>query len=313
MMATNIRSKVSALIFVTAVSISAQAKNGFYATHFPWDTSSVNFVMGPQGLQAAPAPAPGNLIYYGGPVISNVKAYAVFWGPNVNADVQQKIGGYYKAMSNSSYLDWLDEYSTFGQAVDGRAGTKQHIGRGAFVKSVMITPIDVRTEIDDVDIQAELKKQISAGVLPKPDTNSLFMLYFPPGMTITASGMKSCSAFCAYHGFSGTPETEHFYYGVMPDIGGACSFGCSASSTPFDSMTAISAHEFIEAITDPFPTPGSNPAYPQAWNTVDGSEIGDMCATSGNSILAAGAVNYVVQSEWDNSKNACTVSDWVSN
>jgi len=162
-----------------------------------------------------------------------------------------------------------------------------------------------------VDIQAELQKQIDAGVLPKPDDNTLFMTYFPPGMTITASGMASCEAFCAYHGFKGAPDTAHFFYGVMPDLGGACSLGCAAAPTPFDSMTTISSHEFTEAIDDPFPTPGSNPAYPQAWNTVDGSEIGDLCTSTNNNLIVPGG-KFIVQSEFDNSKGACTTSAWKS-
>ena len=74
----------------------------------------------------------------------------------------------------------------------------------------------------------------------------------------------------------------NIFYGVMPDLGGACSFGCGFHMNQFDSASIISAHEMIEAVTDPFPTPGSNPAYPQAWNTTDGSEIGDVCAFTEN-------------------------------
>ena len=50
---------------------------------------------------------PQNVVYYGEPVLSNVKIYAVFWGATVNAEVQAEIGDFYTAISNSTYLDLL--------------------------------------------------------------------------------------------------------------------------------------------------------------------------------------------------------------
>lgn len=285
-----------------ASSMQVEAKNGFYPTNF--NRSELGTLL------AAEAPVQSKLVYYGGPVISHVKAYAVFWGPNVNANVKSNIGEFYSTVTNSSYLDWLDEYNTTINAQDGRAGTQQHIGRGTFAGAITITPANTATTIDDVDIQAEIQHQIDSGKLPKPDEDTLYMTYFPPGITITAAGMKSCSEFCAYHGFKGAPDTAHFYYGVMPDLGGACVFGCGFAN-PFNVMTAISSHELMEAITDPFPTPGSTPAYPQAWNTTDGSEVGDLCAGSNNTLAAAkSGKTFTVQSEWDNNANACTTASW---
>ena len=122
--------------------------------------------------------------------------------------------------------------------------------------------------------------------------------------------MQSCAQFCAYHGFNGTPQSAHFYYGVMPDLGGACSFGCGFGAR-FDNVTSISTHEFCEAVTDPFPTPGSNPGYPQAWNDNQGSEVGDLCADSSDT-LRAGNKSYKVQSEYDNATASCTSRTWTA-
>lgn len=293
---------LSLITVMFAIPFFAEANNGVYAVRFPQNRAAA--------VEAAPTH--GNLLYYGGPVISHVKTVVVYWGSRVDPQITQNIGGYYTAMANSTYLDWLDEYATLGTAVDGRKGTQQHIGRGKFVAEVTITPSNPSTRIDDVEIATELQAQIDAGHLPKPDADTLFMTYFPPGVTITVDGMQSCQDLCAYHSFKGAPDTAHFYYGVMPDLGGACAWGCGFGTTRFDSVTAISAHEFMEAITDPFPTPGSNPAYPQAWNTTDGSEIGDICASSGNNSLAAGKLTYAVQSEWDNKSASCTRSNWTS-
>lgn len=139
------------------------------------------------------------------------------------------------------------------------------------------------------------------------------MIYFPRNLTISAFGSTSCTDFCAYHSSSGTPSTFHFFYGVMPDINNSgCDMGCAYGMDFISSMTVISSHEFTEATTDPFPAPGNQVVWPQAWNAVDGSEIGDLCA-GGNSVLNVGPSNsYSVQSEFDNSKNGCSSNTWSS-
>lgn len=251
--------------------------------------------------------------YYGGPVISNAKVYVVFWGDKINADIKKDIAAFYSSVTNSTYMDWLDEYNTFGNALDGKPGTKQHIGRGQNMGTIVIKPKNTKRSVSDEEIQAELQNQIAAGVLPKPDDNTIFMTYFPKNMSVSAFGMHSCQDFCAYHGFNGTPDRDHFYYGVMPDISGSCFNGCGYASNVFGAETAISTHELIEAVTDPFPTPGTQAAYPQAWNDRQGAEIGDICAGSNNTLKALSSKrSFIVQSEWDNNDNKCTSKTWES-
>jgi hypothetical protein len=173
-----------------------------------------------------------------------------------------------------------------------------------------IEPAATKGTIDDVDIQAELQHQVDIGELPRPDKNTLYMVYFPPNLTITSFGATSCVDYCAYHFFKGLPNIDHIIYGVMPDISApACFAGCSSTPDLFGTVTSISAHEFAESITDPFPTPGSNPSYPQAWNTIDGFEIGDLCVFSNNTLITPQRT-YVVQSLWDNFANGCTSRTW---
>src|SRR4051794_18927673 len=53
------------------------------------------------------AAASAKLVYYGGPVISNVKIVSVFWNSSVQS--QSTINGFYTAVTNSAYFDWLSE------------------------------------------------------------------------------------------------------------------------------------------------------------------------------------------------------------
>jgi len=260
----------------------------------------------------SPSPSPaasGGLLYYGGPVIAHAKVYAVFWGDGVDPETKANIGPFFANMLDSTYLDWLSEYDTNGTAVDGRAGTHQHIGRGSFAGTRTIQPANASTSLTDADVQKELDGQIAAGKLPPADDDSLYMIYFPRGISISIEGQRSCSSFCAYHeGFKSPRNGQGTYYGVMP----VCGFGCGFGGSTFDSLSIVSSHECMEAITDPFPTPGDKPAYPQAWNDAGGQEIGDLCAQGSSTVTGHGLTN-AVQWEWDNSINGCNQGPWRQN
>jgi hypothetical protein len=286
-----------------AAQAAVAAPNGMYYTQ------QMAEKMKPSSSQLA---GQGNLLYYGGQVISHVKVYAVMWGPNVQSTVTSNVSGFFTAVTNSTHFDFLEEYNTKNiKAQDGRDGTNQDIGRGSFGGLYTITPANTSNKLQDTDIEAELEAQITAGKLPKNDDNSLYMTYFPPGVSITIDGQTSCQAFCAYHMGFVSKTLGNVFYGVMPDLGGACSFGCGFQMNPFDSVSIISAHELVEATTDPFPTPGNTPAFPQAWNTTDGSEIGDVCAFTENQLTTPNQT-YKVQGEWDNASKACTTQAWQS-
>jgi len=291
------------VIVIFSFSIVSNAKYGFFPTKF---STSAN------PLTPVPSAAKQTLLYYGGPVISNVKIHVVWWSDYVNPQTQDFVPGFYSALTNSNFMDWLDQYNTFATPVTNVGGTKQHIGRGQYTGATTIKPFNHSPNIDDSEIQIELAKQIQAGQLPPPDDNTLYMIYFPRAYQITAFGMSSCVNFCAYHSSHGTPTTPHFFYGIMPDIHNTgCDMGCAYASDDIRSLSTISAHEYTEAITDPFPAPGNTVVWPQAWNTVDGSEIGDLCA-GGNDALVAGKESYTVQCEFDNSHNNCTNRTWTS-
>lgn len=254
----------------------------------------------------------GNLLYFGGAVVSNAKIYSVYWGSNVDSQVKSQMGAFYKALITSDHMDWLTEYNTNINAKDGRKGTQQTIGRGSFGGDYLISPMNTKSKLDDQDIRVELEAQITAGKLPVPDANSLYMIHFPKGISITIEGATSCQQFCAYHEGFTSQKYGSVIYGVMPDLGsGMCSFGCGFAGSTFDSTTVAASHEVMEAITDAFPTAGSNPAYPQAWNTSDGNEIGDLCAST-SSTLKTNSMAYTIQGEYDNASSSCKTGSYSS-
>ncbi len=243
------------------------------------------------------ATAGTTMLYYGGPVLANVNTVAVIWGGGVAATTVSRIGPFLKALPNSTYLDLLTQYSTTLTAVNGNPGTNQAIGRGTYGGQFKISPTNTALALTDKAIRIELAAQIKAKHLPASNANTLYMVYFPQTITITTGTAQSCVAFGAYHSaFFTKTIANNVYYGVMPDCGGG-----------FNAISVTSSHEFAEAVSDAIPTPGSHPAYPQAWNTSNGYEIGDLCEGH-NATLAAAGKNYIVQQEFDNSKKACATA-----
>lgn len=245
------------------------------------------------------------LEYYGGPVLANAKAYAVMWGPNVNEEVESKIGGMLTTTLNSSYMDMLTQYSTSINAVGGQPGTNQSIGRGTFGGTTQIQPGNTKLDLDDTEVGAELERQIDEGKLPKPDANSLYFLYFPPGVSITIDGAKSCEVFCGYHHSVKTQRYGQVYYSVQPDLGGACAMGCGVANSMFENMTVITAHELTEAVTDPAVEGSADFGPPIGWVTNEGMEIGDLCASELTSVTGRNGTTYRLQQAFDNTIRRC--------
>jgi hypothetical protein len=246
--------------------------------------------------------ASGEMEYFGGTVFSQVEVVSVMWGSDVNATTVAEIPDFSAAIVNSTFIDQLGEYSTKHQkTVNGHKGSRQTIGRGTFFGQVQITPKNQNTTLTDRDIQKELAYQIKTGALPKRGPNVLYMVYFPADIIIDLQGALSCQSFGAYHSASSKKETStNIFYAVEPD----CNSG-------FNFITYAASHEFAEATTDNIPTPGSNPKFPQAWNSSDGYEIGDLCeGRSGN--LTDKTRSYQVTQVYLNSLAGCSTGNYTS-
>ena len=244
--------------------------------------------------------ATGEMEYFGGSVLSNVKVVSVMWGPNVNQQTVNGMPGFLSAIVNSTYVDQMSIYNTHLRGLHHK-GTHQKIERGTFVGQVVITPRNTGTQLTDKMIHKELEYQIGIGALPMNDLNTLYMIYFPNNITITLGHAVSCQSFGAYHFATSRKVTpSNIFYGVMPDCGYS-----------FNDHTIISSHEYAEATTDNIPTPGSNPVYPQAWNTSDGFEVGDLCeGTEGQ--LTDGSKTWYVQEIYLNNLNGCGTANFKS-
>jgi hypothetical protein len=273
--------------------------------------------LGPVGFAA---PAGAHLTYFGGPIISNVHVVQVLYGSgSYNAQVagssSPTMGNFYGDITgaNSGYVSLLTQYNT---TVSG--GTNQTIGNGSFDGLFQISPSagNNGSTISDAQIQSELLAQITAGHLPAPildaagNVNTLYMIFFPPGKTITQGGSSSCVAggFCAYHGTtSSLLNGKNVLYGVMPDMQtGLCATGGCGSSSVFGNYTSVTSHELTEAITDADVGIATVFGPPLAWYDMNNGEIGDICNGQQGSYTANGTT-YTIQLEFSNAANNCVL------
>ena len=257
-----------------------------------------------------------NLVYYGGPVLSHVKVSIVYWGSDVDPQTVAGMGGFFKMVTSSSMLDWLNRYNTNIKAQDGREGTHQQIGRGSVTGEFTIQPHNTAAQMTNNQVAAELETQIGEGKLPTPDSDMIYMVYFPKGIILTLDdGSQSCQAWCADHEGFRSSKVGSFAYAMMPDIGSGtgCDIGCGYGDSPLSSLGVISSHELVEAITDPLCPPMGQPnAYPAGWVNPSQQEIGDLCAGEPYTKISSSSATYEVQQEWDNSTGACSTGPWTA-
>lgn len=322
------------LLMILSTAILGQAQSVDNAEQTPTNAQAGNPLKVPMRIVAyrdphaktgatvgvAAAPAGAHLTYFGGPVISNVHVVEVLYGsgsylPEVAGTTTPNMETFFSDLTgtNSGYVSLLTQYDT-----PASGGTDQTIGNGTFDGLFQIVPSSGNdgATIDDTQIQTELLAQISAGHLPGPvfdaagNVNTLYMIYFPPGKTITLGGSQSCVAggFCAYHSTtSNTFEMKDLLYGVIPDLqSGSCSVGCGTSSA-FGNYTSVSSHELTEAITDADVGIATVFGPPLAWyDMADNAEIGDLCNGQQSSYVANGTT-YTIQLEFSNAANNCVL------
>ncbi|MEI8124723.1 MAG: autotransporter outer membrane beta-barrel domain-containing protein [Parachlamydiaceae bacterium] len=272
---------------------------------------------GQAGLQSNSSLAsPHSLTYYGGPVMSNCQPVSVLWGPHVNSTVAANMPTFLTDLVTSQWIDGISsDYST--TKVSPLPANPQLIGRGNSVPQYVITPSKcpggAKCTVTDTQIQAEINAQIKAGHLPAPKVdkygkaNTLYVVDFPPGVTISAFGSKSCvgGGFCAYHGTGKTNSGVIYTYAVQPDFStGGCTSGCG-SGTMLQNQQSVHSHELAESVTDPYVGYSTTYSPPLAWYNPSYGEIGDYCQSAGQATVVLNGHTCTVQKIWSNSQGQC--------
>ncbi|KAJ3212860.1 hypothetical protein HDU82_004773 [Entophlyctis luteolus] len=225
--------------------------------------------------------------------MTNVEVTAIFYG---NSTLYQKdLVSYYNWIVTSTYMTTLGLYGT----------TAYPVGTGKYITSIVYTPSSSSTTVDDdLDIQPMLLTLKEAGTI-NPNNNSLYMIHFPPGMSVTFQGYTSCAQFCGTHNSiystSANGQPLLLSYAIIPDQSGDCNGSCGYGATVLANLQSVSSHEFAESILNPGIGVATDYAPPLGWYNGDVGEIADICDAIQDTISDSSGNTWTVQKLWLNS------------
>jgi hypothetical protein len=206
-----------------------------------------------------------------------------------------------------------DKYRAFDDAiVKGAWWTQVMTGFGVSagtggIYAELPNTLPTATPFSDDDIQALIKAKVKDLTLPAPDKETLYVMYFPPGITLTKTNGDGCKVWGGYHkdvaveapGDAGVVDVA---YAVIPH----CQFPTDVTKN-FVQTTVTASHELAEAASDPLVTiqPAfnldSNDAWVPSYYAGGYPENGDLCGEVADFFVEGG---YSVQRIWSNSAAA---------
>ena len=237
----------------------------------------------------------------------DVKAVLVNWGPNVDTGSQAADQGFLQDFASMSGKpgNVMAVAAQYSDASGPAANTLAY--RGQYT----ITPSTSATTVTNAQIGTELANQVGAGHLPTPETDAsgtpdtVFVVNFPPGVTIDLSGAKSGQQFCAFHA-SKVIGTAHTPYVVLPDFNNASfKLGCSDGNY-IHGQTGFLSLTLLHAKTNPLLSETNGVlGAPAAWFTSGLGGIGDICGAPVLTTNTIGADTWYVNKAWINNQAAC--------
>jgi hypothetical protein len=177
------------------------------------------------------------------------------------------------------------------------------VGAATIASAVDVTTTPAAT-MTDAEVASWLASQLD-GTHPEwgatddaTIAQSLYVLFFPASTTITfgPGGFASCTTFAGYHEDARLADGRRFAYAIMPL--------CPARlPSAFDSLTAVTSHELVEAATDPYPNTssafGDVDEADVAWSICGfGGEIGDLCEARQDNFFYPSDIGYRIQRSW---------------
>lgn len=227
----------------------------------------------------------------GGPVIAHPKIALVFYPGYA---YQHDLETFADSVGATSY--WTAATSEYG------------IGPLSFTQSYVLSDEAgaAPTTISDAQIDAFMNAQLAAGTFGTPDPQTIYTIVYPQSTTITmqngplGSG-SSCTSFGGYHSDT-TVNGQNYAYAVIPTC---ANFGALQG---LDGVTGATSHEWIEAVTDPYPSTnnGQDAAYSGVdddhfvWEVMGGGEAGDLCVQESGAFFKPMGLGYMVQRTWSN-------------
>ena len=223
----------------------------------------------------------GNLIDHGGAVLATPTAVPIFWGSFDATTVSDAPAGIHAFLSDlvkSSYLNIASQYM-----------------RGAGLPNMTVARALIDTS--PPPSHSPSVATIAAEVLHEVQTLDPGAVYL-----VYTSNFPKGGSFCAWHSAATTTSGITFQVAYLPNVANVA--GCAAStatniySPGTQALADDTAHEFMEAITDP---------HLDAWYDKSGQEIGDKC-NNPTFPISFGNDTWQLQDEWSNASTSCVAS-----
>src|ERR1700730_866879 len=289
-----------AVILLPAVTMLASRAGGQAASgaqlHIQGSQRTRGATSAAAAAASAPAANPPNMVDNGGTVIPTSTTYAIFWGKpsDFPSDAVQGIDDFLRDLDGSDYLGIADQYMR---------GNKAHtrFGGNLFDYSPP-APFDAQGTANP--LANELLNVLQAYGM-SPDLTAVYLVY-----TSNYPSIAEQFGFCAFHAYvyETDPSIPVANIAYVPNTAAAqesCGldlyaedpfFSPDAYSRGTRSMVSMTAHEFMETITDP---------NLPAWYAPNGNEIGDPCIYIFQTNVPIEDDKWRIQEIWSNQAGGC--------
>ncbi|MDQ2895855.1 MAG: EXORDIUM family protein [Actinomycetota bacterium] len=276
------------------------------------------------------------VVYHGGRVMRDVTIHTVFWAPpGYHFDGSPGAGAAgYEAMVKQFVSDVAHDsaaptgiFSTLTQYHDGAGAGATAVHYDPAVDSVDLTapypaprkqcasPSSVATCVTDVQIQTALDQLIATSAPSARGLGNLWFVLLPPDVdSCISAGSCATNAFAGYHSLFDLGHGPTVYAPIPdPLVELTPGPGSDPQGNPeAESTLQTIAHEYHEAVTDPYGT---------AWLDPNGFETGDKCENGPQQSTPLGYApdgspynqiinghQYLLPDMWSNAARGCVQS-----
>jgi len=229
------------------------------------------------------------LRFYGGRILENptfVSFYAgSYWNTSQGKEERATLTRCSRSIPAGAHASVWKEYG---------------VNPGRFIGSAVLPLTKQAKIISERDIQSLVAQGIKSSPTFKPDGDTVFTVFLPPGVVLTHGSADSRKGLGGFHGSYVDPSTNKaVYYSAI--VYADERNGVHFTSDPIENMTIAASHEWSEAVTDPDVNRGKLGWYDKTFG-----EIGDIPLTMGYQPSTMwGIVNRCpVQKEWSNARRA---------
>ena len=273
---------------------------------------------------------PSKLTYHAGPVETNVKIVMVLWGSQWNTKKgdpdheSQYVFAFLRGLFgprdtwSTALTQYCQDATLFATSCGPRTTGIVHPSVSPLTQRWADTTAPAPLHPSQQDFVKEATRAAGhvGNTTQASNKNVQYLVMTSSGNN--AAGFTGPDGYCAYHATDQTKygDIAFINFPYQPDAGKLCGAGEVNRGKILDSASIVAGHEYVEAITDPFPS--TNPAWYYE-NNNNQDEIGDKCQDlkpgrrGGPKNITLSTGTFAVQGIWSNNDgNGGCVTSYVS-